>query len=76
MTLLEQPVVLLPARATTFTVLCSICIQDDPAEFLAATVTGSIRLDATHGSAVCPRGHELRIERALEHSPRHPSCSS
>ena len=30
MTLLEQPVVLLPARATTFTVLCSICIQDDP----------------------------------------------
>ncbi len=64
MTLLQQPTVLLPARATTFTVLCTICLDDDPDEFLAATVTGSLRLDASHGSAVCPRGHELRVERA------------
>jgi hypothetical protein len=64
MTLLEQPVVLLPARATTFTVLCTFCLEDDPTEFLAATVTGSLRLDAGHGTAVCPRGHELRIERS------------
>ncbi len=64
MTLLEQPVVLLPARATTFTVLCAICIQDHPDEFFSATVTGSLRFDANHGTAVCPRGHELRVERA------------
>ncbi len=64
MRLLEQPVVLLPARATTFTVLCTICLEDAPDEFLAATVTGSLRLDASHGAAVCHRGHELRVERA------------
>ena len=63
MTLLEQPVVLLPTRATTFTVLCTFCLENDPDEFLAATVTGSLRLDARHGTAVCPRGHELRVER-------------
>jgi hypothetical protein len=64
MTLLEQPVVLLPTRATTFTVLCAICIEAHPDEFLSATVTGSLRFDADHGTAVCARGHELRVERA------------
>jgi hypothetical protein len=73
MTLLEQPVVLLPARATTFTVLCTRCIDDHPDEFLQATVTGTLRLEAAHGSAFCPRGHELRVERSLEHSSRHPA---
>jgi hypothetical protein len=63
MTLLAQPVVLLPTRATTFTVLCAICIQDHPDQFLQATVAGSLRLDADHGTAVCPHGHELRVER-------------
>jgi hypothetical protein len=45
-------------------VLCAICIQEHPDEFLQATVTGSLRLDADHGSAVCAHGHELRVERA------------
>jgi hypothetical protein len=71
MTLLEQPVVLLPARATTFTVLCARCIEEHPDEFLQATVTGTLRLDAAHGAAFCPRGHELRVERSLERSPSH-----
>ena len=64
MSVLEQPVVLLPARATTFTVLCAICIDQHPDEFHLATVTGSLRLDATHGAAFCPRGHEVRVERS------------
>ena len=64
MTLLEQPVVLLPARATTFTVLCARCIDERPDEFLRATITGTLRLDATHCSAFCPHGHEVRVERA------------
>jgi hypothetical protein len=64
MTLLEQPVVLLPARATTFTVLCTRCVEESPGEFLRATVTGTLRLDVTHCSALCPRGHEIRVERA------------
>ena len=64
MTLLEQAVVLLPARATTFTVLCARCIDDHPDEFLQATVTGTLRLDASHGSAICAHGHEVRVERA------------
>ncbi|MDQ5821741.1 MAG: hypothetical protein M3540_09885 [Actinomycetota bacterium] len=64
MSVLEQPVVLLPARATTFTVLCAICIDEHPDEFYRATVTGSLRLDAAHGAAFCPRGHEVRVERS------------
>ena len=64
MSLLEQPIVLLPARATTFTVLCARCIDEHPDEFLRATVTGTLRLDAAHGSAFCPHGHEVRVERA------------
>ena len=64
MTLLEQPVVLLPARATTFTVLCAICIDEHPDEFYRATVTGSLQLDAAHGAAFCLRGHEVRVERS------------
>lgn len=64
MTLLEQPVVLVPARATTFTVLCTICIGLRPDDLLAAAVSGSLHLDADHGTAVCPHGHELRVERA------------
>jgi hypothetical protein len=64
MTLLDQPVIVLPARATTFTVLCTRCVEESPGEFFRATVTGTLRLDDSHGSAVCPRGHEIRIERA------------
>ena len=64
MSLLEQPIVLLPARATTFTVLCARCIDEHPDEFLQATVTGTLRLDAAHCSALCPHGHEVRVERA------------
>ncbi|MDX6493124.1 MAG: hypothetical protein QOK32_876 [Gaiellaceae bacterium] len=64
MTLLEQPVVLLPARATTFTVICARCTDEHPQEFLRATVTGTLRLEAAHGSAFCPHGHEVRVERA------------
>jgi hypothetical protein len=64
MTLLEQPVVLLPARATTFTVLCARCIDDHPDQLLQATVTGTLRLEAAHGAAFCPHGHEIRVERA------------
>jgi hypothetical protein len=64
MSVLEQPVILLPARATTFTVLCAICVDQHPDEFHQATVTGSLRLDATHGAAFCHRGHEVRVERS------------
>jgi hypothetical protein len=64
MSLLEQPIVLLPARATTFTVLCARCLEERPDDFLSAAVSGSLRCDANHGTAVCPRGHELRVERA------------
>jgi hypothetical protein len=67
MSLLEQPVVLLPARATTFTVLCLRCIEGDPSDYLRASVSGTLRLDADHGSATCPHGHELRVERAAAH---------
>jgi hypothetical protein len=72
MSVLEQPVVLLPARATTFTVLCAICVDQHPDEFHLATVTGSLRLDAMHGAAFCPRGHEVRVERSSRPPTQQP----
>jgi hypothetical protein len=63
--LLEQPPVLLPARATVFTVICATCMQTiRDRGYLGATVTGTLSLDADGCTVMCPHGHELRIERA------------
>ena len=60
----EQTIWLAP-RATGFTEICESCEEDHPelAMTAGATVTGVLRLDADHGWATCPRGHDVRVLR-------------
>jgi hypothetical protein len=61
---LEQQTVWVSPRAVSFTVVCNVCAELAAAEgYGAATVHGSLPLDAQRGSVECPRGHHLRIER-------------
>ena len=61
----EQTIWLAP-RATAFTAVCDACLADDHGfeDYLGASVSGTLRLDANRGSAVCRRGHQIRVERA------------
>jgi hypothetical protein len=59
--LLEQTIWLTP-KTTAFTAVCEACAVDFDA--LAARVEGRLLLDRNHGSATCPRGHVVRVERA------------
>jgi hypothetical protein len=60
----DQTIWLAP-RATGFTEICDSCEEDHPelAMTAGATVTGVLRLDADHGWATCPRGHDVRVLR-------------
>jgi hypothetical protein len=59
----EQTVVL-PARATAFTVVCEACGELEPrAEYAGLAVHGTLRLGQDHGWATCPRGHSIRVVR-------------
>ena len=61
-----EQVIWIAPRATSFTAVCDHCLTDDHSteSFLSATVSGSLRIDATHGWATCRRGHEIRVRRA------------
>lgn len=59
--MLEQTIWLAP-RITSFTAVCEACA--DVHGFGAAPVEGRLLLERNHGSATCPRGHVLRLERA------------
>ena len=67
--MIEEQRIQIAARATAFTAVCAVCLADDdcPESYLAARVSGTLRLDARHGWATCRRGHEIRVERA-EHA--------
>ena len=60
----EQTIYLAP-RAVSFTAVCDACLGRDHSTeaFLSARVSGVLRLEAKHGYATCPRGHEIRVER-------------
>jgi hypothetical protein len=63
--MVEQTIWVSP-RATGFTAVCEACAEQQLGveSWLAATVAGTLRLDADRGSVSCTRGHVLRIERA------------
>jgi hypothetical protein len=64
MTYREQ-VVLISARATSFTAVCAECEGLDQAEgYSGSTFAGRLELDREHGTFLCRRGHSVRIERA------------
>jgi hypothetical protein len=62
----EQTIRLAP-RATAFTAVCEACAELSlgTESWLAATVEGRLRIDQSHGSVCCARGHVLRVERAV-----------
>ena len=63
-TMLEEQVVWISSRATSFTVVCSACAQLVASDgYGAATVHGSLAMEKIRGTLECPRGHHLRIER-------------
>ena len=62
----REQVIWISPRATAFTAVCEICLEDEHSTeaFLSARVSSSLRLEARHGSCHCARGHAIRIERA------------
>jgi hypothetical protein len=63
-TILEEQTVWVSARATSFTVVCEGCKELGRYDgYSAATVTGMLALDRQRGWLMCPRGHQLRVER-------------
>ncbi len=62
--ILEEQVVWVSSRATSFTVVCDACAQLIAADgYGAATVHGELPLDVYRGTLECVRGHRLRVER-------------
>ena len=63
-TVLEEQTVWVAPRATSFTVVCDACARSIAADgYGAAVVHGMLALDSVRGWIVCPRGHQLRVER-------------
>ena len=72
MTYREQ-VVLVPARATSFTAVCDECAADDAADgYSGSSFAGRLDLDLDHGIFLCRRGHSVRVQR----SPASPSAEA
>ena len=60
-----EQVVVISARAASFTVVCELCHELDTAEgYCGSTFAGRLDLDLRHGTFLCRRGHSVRIERA------------
>jgi hypothetical protein len=62
---MHEQTIWLPPRATAFTEICEACEEESPVATGCshAVVSGALRLDAAHGWATCPRGHEIRVLR-------------
>jgi hypothetical protein len=62
---LREQVVLISARATSFTAVCVECADlNAAAGYAGATFAGRLELDCDHGTFLCRRGHSVRVERA------------
>jgi hypothetical protein len=70
MTVLTEQTVYVPPRATAFRAVCERCQETQLASrgYVGATVDGALPLDLGEGSAVCGRGHVIRVVRALPES--------
>ena len=63
-TVLEEQIVWVSPRATSFTVVCQACAQVIAVDgYGGATVYGELPLELHRGSIQCTRAHRLRIER-------------
>jgi hypothetical protein len=63
---MDDQTIYLPPRTTAFRAVCEACQEQQlPSRgYVGATVEGMLRIDASHGSIVCRRGHEIRLVRA------------
>jgi hypothetical protein len=57
----------IPPRATSFRAVCEACAASQlPSRgYVGAIVEGSLSLDRDQGNVTCPRGHSIRVLRAL-----------
>ena len=61
---LQEQVVRISARTTSFTVVCELCSELDAAEgSTGSTFAGRLDVDLGRGTFLCRRGHTVRIER-------------
>jgi hypothetical protein len=67
---LTEQTLYLPPRATAFRAVCEACQETQLASrgYVGATVEGTLRLEDSHGSAQCARGHLIRVVRATPDS--------
>jgi hypothetical protein len=63
----------IPPRATSFRAVCEACAsaQLPSRGYVGAVVEGSLPLDRDQGHVTCPRGHDIRVLRALPASLLH-----
>ena len=70
---MTEQTVCIPPRATSFRAVCELCASSQLASrgYLGAVVEGTLPLSRDHGHVRCPRGHEIRVLRALPASLVH-----
>ena len=70
---MDEQRIILPPRATAFRAVCSACQENQlPSRgYVGAIVEGSLPLARDQGSVTCPRGHTIRVLRALPASLVH-----
>jgi hypothetical protein len=63
----------IPPRATSFRAVCEACASSQlPSRgYVGAIVEGSLPLARDQGNVSCPRGHTIRVLRALPASLVH-----
>jgi hypothetical protein len=63
----------IPPRATSFRAVCEACASSQlPSRgYVGAVVEGSLPLERDQGRVTCPRGHDIRVLRALPASLLH-----
>jgi hypothetical protein len=73
MAVLTEQTLCIPPRATTFRAVCEACASSQlPSRgYQGAVVDGSLPLDRDQGHVTCPRGHDIRVLRALPASLVH-----
>jgi hypothetical protein len=65
-TVIEDQVVWISPRVTSFTVICNACAQFAAYDgYSGAAVSGTLPLEARRGTLECPRGHRLQVQREL-----------
>jgi hypothetical protein len=60
----REQVVEISASDTSFTATCEACATQDSADgFSRSTFAGGLELDLDHGTFLCRRGHQVRVQR-------------